>query len=481
MKPFPPAAALALLLLLPSLSASTPLENFISGSFEPGSIVASSPLLCQGNYYLVSLGGNETYVVDGSSGKAVTDIAALDALLSEDARNRTGYASKVSSAAAFPSVVDAAKNASEAKCLQYIGDDGDPGCIDRQTCIVSCYSSPQCSLIIQADGFIDAVMDWDASRKAFSSALDAYSGGIGAVGSDPAAIDSKIGILQSLSLLAQNMSNNTIFLTKGDPGCSGANATRKCFEYCPKIDYSASRIASQAQDLALLKAALSTIAGQGPRAEAILNRTSANDAYLSSRGRDYAEFSMRMQNSIRNLKANSTALAKNVKDPSIAPMISALENISALSQNLSSQGKYRPALALRAQFDEVSSGAASAIASDAKRYSSLLLAMDGFSSKVQSSAWLIGKPSAGSYLSQLASLKANYSAPLTLSRISSASDALSEMGNALDAEISAKASSAGNSTSPPPPVGQPPAIPCLPSLIAVPLLLFAFACARRRV
>ncbi|MCX6770424.1 MAG: hypothetical protein NTX79_00040 [Candidatus Micrarchaeota archaeon] len=470
------------LLLSPALFAASPFEMFLHRSFEPDSGVQYVSLLSNGGYYLVSAGGVETYVVDASNGSIVDGIPALTALLEQDAKNRDSFDSKLSSAIAFPSQANAAKQANESKCLQYIGDDGDPGCTDKQTCIVSCYSSPQCSLIIQAGGFIEAMMGWDDGRKAYSSLLSAYSDGIDSIRADPAQIDRKISILQNLSALASNLTQSTLFLTKDDPGCSGKNATLRCYEYCPKIDYSSSLISSEIQGLASLKLTLSKVANQRARAEAIVESGAENDAYLSSRGRDYENFRLKMLNGIRSLKAQSAELAETVNDSSIAPMISGLENISALSQNLSGAGNYRQALALRQQFDSLSNNASAAIGSDGKRYSALVQAMNGYSDKVASSAWLIGNASASAHLSQLASLKANYTAPLTPAKISDASAALSGLSAALDAEISSKAVSAGNSSAPPPsPPSSQPLLPCLPALILPPALIFAFARGRRRV
>ena len=118
MRFLPSAAALALLLLASYSSAATPLQAFLASSFEPGSAAQASALLVNGSFYLVYAGGNETYVLDASNGKAVEGIGALTALLEQDARNRASYEQKMSSAMSFAASVSAAKNASEAKCLQ---------------------------------------------------------------------------------------------------------------------------------------------------------------------------------------------------------------------------------------------------------------------------------------------------------------------------------------------------------------------------
>ena len=199
MSSFPSAAALALLFLASCLSAASPFEMFLYRSFEPDANVSYSSLLCDGGYYLASSGGIETYVVNASNGNAVKDTAALTLLLEQDAKNREGYEAKISSAMSFPSLVNAAKNTSEAKCLQYIGDDGDPGCTDRQSCLVSCFSVPQCEIVVQSDGFLNASMEWDFNRKEYSSVLGAYSEGIDAIRVDPQAIDGKLSLLSNLS------------------------------------------------------------------------------------------------------------------------------------------------------------------------------------------------------------------------------------------------------------------------------------------
>jgi len=461
---FSPSAALSLLLLASCAFAASPFEAFLAYSFEPDDGVAYSPLLCGGNYYIVSAGGRETYVVDGTNGSAVLDLNLLSSLLAADAQNRTGFEAQVSSAKAFPSLVNAAKQANEAKCLQYIGDDSDPGCNDRQSCLVSCFSVPQCEIIVQSDGFLEAMMDWDSKRKEYSSALEAYSEGIDSIRFDQQSVDAKLSLLSSLSSLAANMSQNSIFLARGDAACAGKNATLRCYEYCPQIDYSASLISAQSQNLASLKPSISTIAGQGARAEAILNRSAENNAYLSSRGKGYEDFRIMMSNSIRSLKAKSIELAKGVKDPDIAPMISQLENISLQAENYSTEGYYKKALALRNEFEPLSSAASARIDSEGAQYASLMLEMERFSEKAKSSAWLIGNQSSDAYIKRLSSLKADYEAPLSPFRIYSANATLSALSTELASEIAAKAVQAGNASQLP----QQPAPSVQQSPIAIP-------------
>jgi len=427
----------------------------MSSSFEPDGQPQATGLLANGSYYLLSAEGEETYVVDAISGEAVSDLAQLSGILAEDARSRGSFEAKVSSAEAFPQQVKDAKYKSEALCVQYIGDDGDPGCNDRQSCLVSCFSVPQCEIIVQSDGFLESMMDWNLERKEFASQLDSFSSGIDAIRFDSRAIDARLAILANLSLLASGMGQNGIFLEKGEEGCTGPNATRRCYEYCPKIDYSIPLISAQSQNLASLKDTLSDVAMQGARASAILARGGENDAYLASRGADYAEFRASMAGRLRTLRTEAAEAANAVNDSQVPLLLSQLEGISSLAANYSSQGHYRKALALQPGFDSLFSAAEERLDYGKARYLSLSLGMEGYSAKVSGSAWLIGNQSADAHHSQLAALKEDYPLPLLLAEISEANATLAQMDAALASEITAKAAQASPWQPPAPQSGVP--------------------------
>jgi len=442
--------ALAALICIPAAAEQSTLGIFVSSHFEPDSPAQAAALFADGNYYLVSSGGKEMYVVDASSGTAVSDSSLISEILEQDVRSRDGFEAKISSAIAFPGKVKDAKRANEDKCVQYIGDDGDPGCTNKQTCLVSCFSVPQCEIIVQSDGFLESTMEWNFKRKEFASELDSFSSGIDAIRFDTSAIDGRQATLSNMLLLAANMSQNGIFLDKEETGCSGLNVTRRCYEYCPKIDYSSSLISSQAQNLAAIKATIAKLGQQQSRADAILNRSLENDAYLSSRGRDYEDFRMRMKNDIRSLIAESAVLAQTVSDTGANDMIAQLENISAQAKNYSDTGYYKKALALRAQFESLSNETSKRLDYDEAAYTSYVLGVGGIEEKLKNSAWLIGNASVLRYRADLAALKANYTIPLALGSVEAASLVAKGISSALDAEIAAKAVQAGNSSSPPP-------------------------------
>ena len=475
MRPMFLSLALACLICLAAAAGQSAINLFTASHFEPDSPASSTALLADGNYYMVSSNGQEIYVVDASGGKEVSDLSQLADILEQDARNRDGYEAKISSAISFPSQVKDAKKISESKCLQYIGDDGDPGCNDRQSCLVSCFSVPQCEIIVQSDGFLEAAMDWDAHRKAYSAVLDSYSAGIDAIRFDPRTIDAKISLLSNLSDIAANMSQNSIFLSKDTAGCSGSNITRRCYEYCPQIDYSPARIPSQVQNLASLKSSIAKIGQQQSRAALILNRSLENDAYLASRGKDYEEFRLSMKSQISHLAVQSAVLAQTVSDPQINVSISQLENISSKAKNYSDTGFYKKALALREGFASLSNNTSQRLDYDTAAYTSYMLGVSGIEEKVKNSAWLIGNASVAQYQKNISALKANYSAPLTLAGIAEAGTVAKRISAVLDAEIASKAVQAGNSSAPPPIPSAPQPSCVVPDFVWIAAIVLAAA------
>ena len=320
------------------------------------------------------------------------------------------------------------------------------------------------------------MMDWNFKRKEFASTLASFSDGIEAIQSDPSAIDSKRSTLELLSTLAQNMSQNGIFLTKEDAGCIGKNATRLCYEYCPKIDYSAALISVQSQNLASLKGTLSDVFQQQARASAILENGAANNAYLSTRGRDYEEFRIRMKNGIRNLQSKSNELRASLNDTELPGMIAGLENISALAANRSAGGYYRKALLLRPQFELLFNQTSERIDSGDALVSSFKAMLLAAEAKVNSSRWLIGNQSSEKFLSNLTALRENLTLPTTYQIIYGANATLSQISAEIDSEIAAKAVHAGNAGNPPAPASNP-LMPDVPALAWVVLLALAVAAA----
>ena len=444
-----------------AFSASVPVEKFINSSFEPDQNVTLQPLL-GGNFTLVSADGVETYVLDSSSGKPVADRGQLAGMLASDIKERSGFGAMLASALSFADGVSAAKQPEEAKCMQYLGVDMHD-CNDKQSCTVACFSVPQCDAVVRAGGFIEAMQQWNSDRKSFDSLLSSYSQSVGNVSSDPSAMDRQLSILSQLSALSSNLSSSPLFLNSTDYGC--ANGTARCFNYCPKANYSSGAIAAKMQNLALLKAQLAQVSAQSPRASAILANGSQNDKYLSTRSGKFQDLQMEALNGVRTLTNKSAQTAGKVSDPAVQSALAAVSNLSSQISTLGQAGLYRQALALKPRFEQASSAAAARIDSDVQAYSALSTELGILSATANNSGVILGGQSAASYSAQISGLQSRLASPMSLQDIASAAASAEQIKGNLTSEIAQKLTGGVQSS-------LPSKLPCLPGLALLAVLGF---------
>ena len=374
------------------LCAQTPVEKFISNSFEPDQNVTTTALA--GGYTLISADGMETYVVD-SSGNEVTDNATLQGVLAADAQSSGGFDGIIASAESFASQVNGTKEANEAQCMQYTGLNMH-NCTDKQSCIVACFAVPQCNLIVEADGFIGAMQDWNGQRLQFDSDISSFSDNIDAIKTDSSAVGAKLSILNDMGTLAQGMEANPIFLNGSDPQCLGSNGST-CFDYCPKIDYSISEIAAQEQNLQSLKAVLANVSQQPARASAILAQGEANDNYLSTRAANFNAFSQEMSGSLANLTSEDATFARSVKDDNASSMLASLSNLSESINAEANAGYYRQAMAQQSAYDGAEQALSERMGSELAAYENLTGGFSATAENINKSAPIIGNQSAAQY------------------------------------------------------------------------------------
>ncbi len=357
-----------LALAVSAFAIQAPMEKFLGSSFEPDQSVQMLPVFADGKYVFVLADGKEIYVADNGTGKPVSDRQQLIALLVADAKNRTNFESAVASAASFPNEITAAKGALEAKCRQYTGTDM-KDCTDKQTCTLACFSVPQCSGgPLYSDGFVEAMQQWTADRKQFDALVASDAQGMEKIGSDGSLVGGKLAIANSMLAQAKKLAGNAIFLNRTDEGCSGSNATKRCYEYCPKVDYSESRINVEIANLNALKSAYAAVGRQEHRAESILNQSAQNDAYLATRAGLFQELRIRMQNRMKMLNESSLSLSQKVNDTAISGMLASLSGISGRIVEEGNGGLYRKALAGKADYESKEKEMDSRISSDLNVY-----------------------------------------------------------------------------------------------------------------
>jgi hypothetical protein len=457
-----------------AFGAST-LENFINSSFEPGQKVNYTALLPSSNAVLIAADGVETYVFDTAENKPIYDVSRMSALLAEDSKSRSGFSSLVLQAKSFSQQVLSAKSFNESVCMRLTGTDTH-NCTDKDSCVLACMSNPNCATPLYSDGFWESILEWTTLRKKFDSTLSQFDDGIDEIESSTAAIDSKLAVLENLSLIEKQLKNSQLFLNRTDEGCSGPNATKRCFEYCPKIDYSGQAIESQKKSLNDLKKALQDLQRQPSRAAAIANASKQNDLYLSTRLGNFTDLKIRMQRDAIALNRSAKELLEKINDSAIPDMLNSLSNISESIIEAGNQGRYREALSKKKEYESAYSGLSGRMESDMKKYNETISKIDSLMQKANSSKWVLGE-SYEKYSSQLLQIKANLTkSPVALSQLDALSSAAAKVGVELAEEVSSKVAQGGAEASKSNPKS---ALPCLPAFIAI--FTLAFAAGMRRV
>jgi hypothetical protein len=480
--------ALFILLFLPfAFAAQMPLEKFLNASFEPGQNVTVS-ILSNPTFALVSSDGVETYLVNAETGNPIHETESMISILQADVKANSGFDAKAAAAASLSDNVSAAKQKAESQCMLLTGTDMHE-CTSIETCKVACLSNPNCAgSVYFADGFIEAMLDYTANRQKFSSDLVAYPQNIAAVSSDQSVLDQKVTLLNNMSFLAAKLSSNPIFLNSTDPGCTDPNSGLKCFEYCPKADYSISRIAAEISDLQSIRTIVATVQAQPSRVDAILAAGSNNDAYLANRGKNYQAFRLEMENSIAALNKRAIALGKNVSDSNLSAMLSSLSNFSLSINQQAAAGYYHAALAQRGAFEAQAAALSARMDADAAAYASFSSSLAAFSGKVDSSEGIIGPDSAQAYRLQIGQIRTSVSANGTLEQLGLSTQRLGNLSQNLTEEVAAAAlarqgaprappTPAENQSAPSPVPAPTPSsgkLPCLPGIILLSLIGFAF-------
>lgn len=437
---------LFLILLLPlQFAAQTPLEAFVNRSFEPDQTVEIRELMVPGGFVLISANGVETYVVESGSGRPVADADSLLSILHVDANERTGFDQKVQSAFSFAGNVRQAKENDERKCMQYTGVDSH-GCFDKESCTVACFSVPVCSIgPLYSDGFLEAMMEWNAGRQRFDSLLYSFEQGQEAITTDNIVVQQKQLILQEMGSLSASLSKNRIFLNRTDEGCS-ASGTARCYEFCPKVNYSVAAIEAQKGNLNALLSSMDDVNSQPQRGTAILAAGKANDNYLSGRMARYEALRTAMAAEVRNFESNQSSLAKKVTDSQTAMLLSEVKNEYSAFLADGEAGRIRAALARNESFRQKADAFSGRVRDDLAAYDGLQQSIKNLSDRVERGAYLLGETSASNYTVRINSLKSR-AAIVVLEDIPALEEEADAIREELVEEISARAT------------GEPPAQP----------------------
>ena len=279
-----PALVFAMLAFLPAaLFSAAPADSFISKYVEADQQTSYSGIFTNsGKYFIMKLDGLETFLMDNITGQPVEGSVTMERLLREDVYARAEFENKKAGLLSTIREFNTTKYENERKCRQYTGTDTHQ-CKDRESCVVACFAVPVCTTIINADGFWQSVYNWSESTYRLDSVASQFEPGIGGIAQGGAVIDSQIAKLDEMIFIARANWENSLFKNRSFPECVGLGAAR-CFDFCPRIEYSISKLQSARSTLVVLKTQLSALSLQQARAGKIIERGDAQKKYVEGRG-----------------------------------------------------------------------------------------------------------------------------------------------------------------------------------------------------
>ncbi|VVB57892.1 Uncharacterised protein [Candidatus Anstonella stagnisolia] len=439
------ARTLIFALALFSICSAATVSNFISATFEPDQKVSQGALgASSGSYSLIIVDGTETFVFDNTAGSPVLDKEKIKQILIEDLYSRANFASTLADAKALEAKAQAANDATELKCMQSTGSDMHE-CTNKDSCILACMSSPLCqSGLLYADGSWESILAWTNEKKKFDASLSSFTAGIDSIKDGGSAIDSKLSTLDSILLSANNISQNPLFLNRTDDGCR--NGTRRCFEWCAKIDYSVPSLLSMRSSFVSLKSALAPLGQQAQRASDLLARSTDTQAYVDTRAAKLAAFKGSMASELSSLQRDYSNLP--AKDDSIGKRIASLTNLSQSIGVQGDAGYIHLSLSRSAEFSSEATSIRTLITASSSNAAALQKSVDELDVKIQKSSATLGNGTLGPYSLNLSIIKGKLAGKPDASSISAMRAEVSALDSSLDKQI-VQASLEGKSPSAP--------------------------------
>jgi hypothetical protein len=328
------------LLLMLSLHAVVLSDEFVKKYTEADQQLAISKLNTEGgDYFIIRLDGQETFLVDNVTGKQVDELGGIERLLREDVYIRAGFANKTALMREKVADFNSTRAPEEAKCRQYTGT-GTHQCKDRESCIVACFAVPVCTALINADGFWQSIYSWSENTYEIDRLSGEFESGINGMEMGGSAIESQIARLDSIVSIARENQENGLFKGQQNPECVGPEGVH-CYDFCPVVDYSISSLLSARSTLVVLKTQLSALGLQGERAKKIAERGAAQIEYINGRGAMLARHRLFVVEAQFNATRAFEGLNRTIQDGQAWDTLSELMDAINISEQYEKAGRFR--------------------------------------------------------------------------------------------------------------------------------------------
>ncbi|VVB56791.1 Uncharacterised protein [uncultured archaeon] len=338
-------SVLALLLLAASLCVHAALPAQVSGVIEPDMSVQSNALASDGaTVMLYTINGAPAFLVVND--QLLTDSASIQSFLEKDVRLTSGYNDTLDSTTAAFSTLQSVRTAPEAHCAQYTAVDRFP-CFNKASCVKAAQANPQTSSMINAEGFWEAMVDWQAQRAAFNTSANALAATLASPSPSADYAASVQGNLSAVRRQFDVFMHNDLYRTRWDADCPKFNRST-CFEFCTRTNWTGEENWSAMESQWYrVGASLTSLKDQPARAQALAQSTAQWLDYAKNRPALWSamdsEMSARESATAMNFSASSAVWS----DPALASDILSWKQSLNSTRALAASGKIHSALAAK--------------------------------------------------------------------------------------------------------------------------------------
>ncbi|MCL6089211.1 MAG: hypothetical protein M1530_03560 [Candidatus Marsarchaeota archaeon] len=348
-------ASILLLALAAGAHAALPAE--VAGYLEQDMNISTQPLLGASDAQLLSLDGKESFAVQ--SGRLLTDAEDIRPLLEKDLLSRAGFDDALNAsreALADLQSVRASPQAScnhlpcEAYCAQLTAVDRFP-CFDKASCVKTAMANPQTTTMINAEGFWEAMVGWQASRLNFNESLNALDAALQSPSPSADYARSVQADLAAARTQFDQFMHNNLYRTRYDADCTTFNRST-CFEYCTRTNWSGkSNWSALETRWGQMASSLDSLGSQSGRAQSLASSTSDWLNYTKNRQSLWSAMSKELEQKRVSLATRFASSNSSWSDPMLASGIMLWKQQLNDTQALAAGGRIRSALARQTDLD----------------------------------------------------------------------------------------------------------------------------------
>ena len=243
-------------------------------------------------------------------------------------------------------MLQAIRKSPEAKCAQYLAVDRFP-CFDKTTCVKAAQANPQTTTMINAEGFWEAMVDWQAQRAQFNTSINALQTTLNAPISTPDYARQVNTQLGGVRMAFDSFMHNNLYRNRYDADCTKYNRST-CFEYCTRTNWSQESdwSASESQWFRVA-ASLDGMSGAPARAQAIANSTAQWLNYSKSKAALWSAMDKEMTDRQNRLVTSFSSASASWNDTALASNIIFFKQSLNDTRTLAASGRIRAALATK--------------------------------------------------------------------------------------------------------------------------------------